>query len=208
MLPEVSEEHIPDGVIEHWLYEHGGDDPARHAAHGYGILYREFLHDGERWGINKADLARWAGTAWSYSGDEYLSRAEWRELFHLAGYREDDEPADRPTGSLLLWRGATPEGRARWSWTDARDTAIQFASGWLVQKEIGLVWRAIVEPERLLAKVSLGRGSEYIVDTDALAIEPDGLWCRCPVDLGMFRGDDHQSRMALDLHELVLCPRQ
>lgn len=200
------EEHIPDGVIEYWLYEHGGTDPARAVAHGNPVLYAELWVDGRRWGVSRRDLARWAGTAWLVGGDRHLSREVWRDVFGRAGYRVDDEPAERPTESLVLWRGATPENRANWSWTDNRDAALMFASGWLVQQEIGMVWRAAVEPWRLLATVNAERGfCEYVVDTDGLATEPDGLWCRCAVDLAPFRED---ARTALDLHELVQCPRQ
>lgn len=101
------------------------------------------------------DVAEYAGAAWFRAGESFLDHEEWRDLFELAGYREDDCEARRPTEPLLLWRGATPEHRANWSWTDVRDIAIQFASGWMVQEVIGLVWRAVVEPDRLLAKITL-----------------------------------------------------
>ncbi len=53
------------------------------------------------------------------------------------------------------------------------------------------MWRAVVEPSRLFAKIN----SEFIVDTDGLTIEPDGLWCRCQVDLEPFRHAD-EARIA------------
>jgi hypothetical protein len=200
------DEHVPDGVIEYWLYEHGGDDPAANAAYNR-VMFAEFVRNPDRWGVSIQALAAKAGTAWSYGGDTCLSREEWRYLFKIAGYRETDSPAERPSQPLSLWRGATPEHRSNWSWTTRRDTAIHFASGWSVQTEIGLVWRAVVEPDRLLAKVTFAGEDEYVVDTEGLTIEPDGLWCRCAVDMAPFRGDVHRSRTALDIHELVLCPR-
>ena len=74
--------------------------------------------------------------------------------------------------------------------------------------EIGVIWRAVVEPERLFARLteshSLGF-TEYVVDTDGLEIEPDGLSCGCEIDLAPFRGADQDVQVALDLHVLVTC---
>ncbi len=207
LLASMNEEHdyILDAMLLLWL-DHFGEVPQTVAAAACGntAMFAKMYRDGNGYGFGEEDLAEHAGTAWCH-GAGCLHRDEWRELFDLAGYREDDWPTDRPTEPLVLWRGATPEHRANWSWTDVRDAAIHYASGWLVQDEIGLVWRAVVEPDRLLAKLGGRRFNEYVVDTEGLAIEPDGLWCRCAVDLDPFRGE---SRIALDLHELVSCPRQ
>lgn len=135
------------------------------------------------------------------------NRADWLRHFREVGYQENGMPALPPAAPLVLWRGATPEHRGGMSWTSSRDAALQFASGWMVQREIGLVWRAVVTPDRLLARIDNREKrpcTEYVVDTDGLAIEPDGLWCRCPVDLEPFRQD---AQLALDLHELVHCSR-
>lgn len=198
---------LPRDPIERWLFLNDGDresavkDASREM---FALLYRE----GERYSVAKRLLAAHAGAQWFRGANTCLEREEWRDLFRRAGYREDDVPTRRPDSPLVLWRGATPENRANWSWTDVRDTALMFASGWIVQKERGLVWRATVGPERLLAKLSgLPEGGEYVVDTEGLVIEPDGLWCRCDVNLEPFRAEDGGSRIALDLHELVLCPR-
>lgn len=205
----MDEEHdyILDATVLLWLDKYGDVLPAvEAAAYGNGAMFAKMYRDGSGVGIGLDDVSEYAGAAWFRWGDCHLGREEWRELFEFAGYCEDDEPADRPAEPLTLWRGATPEHRANWSWTDSRDAALMFASGWMVQEELGLLWRAAVEPDRLLAKMTAARGfSEYVVDTDGLTIEPDGLWCRCPVDLHPFRQD---ARTALDLHELVLCPRQ
>ncbi len=131
--PGYLEEHIPDVVIEHFLREYGDSDPVHQAAYSNPLLFAEFFRDGERWGICKKDLAQWAGTAWHGPGDRYLGRWAWREMFDLVGYRENDEPAQRPTEPLGLWRGATPEHRDNWSWTKNRDVAVLYASGHFVQ---------------------------------------------------------------------------
>ena len=207
-LHDLDGDHIPDVVIEYFLNACDDSDPAEKAAYRNPAIFKEFYDDGERWDISRDDLAQYAGTAWVRWGDQCLDRHAWRELFDLAGYREDNEPADRPVEPLTLWRGATPEHRANWSWTENRDAALVYASGIWVQNEVGLVWRAVVKPERLLANLEYSRYSEYIVDTDGLLIEPDGLWCHCPVDLDTLRGSDREIQVALDIHELVACPRR
>ncbi len=207
----LTDDYILDATVLLWLDHYGDVLPAvEAAAYGNRAMFAKMYRDGSGVGIGTDDVAVYAGTAWrAWGSHEHLSPDEWRDLFDWSGYREDDCQAERPKEPLALWRGATPEHRANWSWTDLRDTAIHYTSGRLVQKEIGLVWRAVVEPERLLAKISGDRKwNEYVVDTDGLTIEPDGLWCRCAVDLAPFRGSDHASRTALDLHEIVVCPRQ
>jgi|GEM_PF-5561164 len=201
--------HVPDSLVEYWLSEHH-NDPAYDAASGYpDIFARLYEDDGQCWEVTREDLAQHVGAAWQWWGmrDRCVDRAAWRTLFDLAGYREDDEPALHPVEPLTLWRGATPEHHANWSWTDVRDEAHMYTSGRYVQDEVGLIWRAVVEPGRLLAKINWGRYCEYVVDTDGLLIEPDGLWCRCPVDLDPFRGSDRDARVALDTHEVITCPR-
>lgn len=171
-------------------------------------VFAEFVHRREDFCLDLEDFAADSWHLWVGHGDTYLGRDVWRALFDAAGYRVDGAPAERPDRPLVLWRGATPDLRGHWSWTPQYDAAHMYASSWYLQHEVGLVWRAEVEPERLLARLTDGRRTtEYIVDTDGLAVEPHSLWCRCPVDLAPFRGDDRAARLALDLHELVDCPR-
>lgn len=199
------DEHLSDVVVQAWLDRTDGI-VAYEAAHNPQVFAALVRGD---FGVSHDDLAEHAGLAWAIGGDVYLSRDEWRYLFEIAGYREDNDPASWPTAPLVLWRGATPSVRSNSSWADRRDAALMYASGWFCQDEIGLVWRALVEPERLLAKITDHQGgfAEYVVDTDGLGIEPDGLWCRCPVDLKPFRGNDLEAQIALDIHELVTCSR-
>lgn len=205
---------LPDCVVEYLLEECQRGDVAYEAAHN-AALYAALWRDGELfWDISRRELAEHAAIAWYNKVEKYLHPDEWREVFRLAGYRHNDDPADRPTEPLQLWRGATPELRAGFAWTDLRDAAWMFASGFMVQPDVGMVWRATVEPERLLAKITHSgtrhrwqHHAEYVVDTEGLLIEPDGLWCACPVDLEPFRGDDRGAQIALDVHELIRCRR-
>lgn len=115
------------------------------------------------------------GSAWSDSEypDRHLSTDEWRPLFELVGYAEDGRPAERPTQPLALWRGSVPERRADWSWTDNRRVAVDHADGERFRLPLCRVWRATVEPWRLLARHTTRDGHEYVVDTDALLIMED-----------------------------------
>lgn len=139
------------------------EDPARFAR-----FYRD--------PANRDYMAEYASAAWDYVGGctRYLGRAAWRDLFQRAGYREDDRPAERPTEPMLLWRGAPSEHRARWSWTPNRDLAIGFVVNAPFHEEMGDLWCAMVEPWRLLAKITNGDDYvEYVVDTEGLRIVSD-----------------------------------
>lgn len=207
MLTDPEPDHLSLAL---WLeHRHDFDIAAaiEDAAHHSPAIFAELVRCADEYGIDLEDLADYAGLAWVGVADQHLDRERWRALFEIAGYREDDEPAERPIEPMALWRGAMPKFRANWSWANLRDAAHMYASGWWVQEEVGIVWRAVVEPERLLARVSHGRYAEYVVDTDGLTIEPDGLWCRCRADLTPFRGADRDAQLALDIHELVTCTR-
>ncbi|HRO31286.1 hypothetical protein [Citricoccus sp.] len=91
---------------------------------------------------------------WLYVRPSYpllcLPEARWFDLFMRMGYTECGEPASHPPWPIQLFRGALPEFRANWSWTDARPLAWQFAteigplySGGLRQ---GKVWTTYVPP--------------------------------------------------------------
>lgn len=115
------------------------------------------------------------GPAWSAAEfpDRLLDHDEWRSLFALGGYTVDGQRADRPLEPITLWRGSVEERRADWSWTDSREVAERYASG-RYGRPVGVVWRAVVEPHRLLARNTDRQESEYVVDTEGLVIE------RCP----------------------------
>jgi hypothetical protein len=97
----------------------------------------------------------------------------WRDYFDRAGYTVNGKPADRPTGPLTLYRGAPPDQRADWSWTNNRELAAKDASGDWNRRSVGKVWRATVDPWRLLAGITYPDEHEYVVDTDHLDIVED-----------------------------------
>ncbi len=101
----------------------------------------------------------------------------WRWLFQLAGYTIDGVPAGRPIGGLTLFRRSTRAARHGWSWTEDESLAEHFASGGLGGRATGRVWKVHAPSESLLARIPAERPgeSEYVVDTDGLAITPRDL---------------------------------
>ncbi len=97
----------------------------------------------------------------------------WRDYFARAGYTANGKPADRPAAPLTLYRGAPPEHRADWTWTDNREMAAKDASGEWNRRPLGKVWRATVDPWRLLAGLTYPDEHEYVVDTDGLEMVED-----------------------------------
>ena len=125
--------------------------------------------------LTREAAAATVGGAWSASNfpDRCLGRQSWRALFALAGYTRNGVPAERPTEPLTLYRGAVPEHRADWSWTDRVDVARGYAEGARTCREAGKLWQAVVEPWRLLARNDGPDNrdeAEYVVDTDGLTI--------------------------------------
>ncbi|TYQ11605.1 UNVERIFIED_ORG: hypothetical protein L601_001500000190 [Gordonia westfalica J30] len=135
---------------------------------GFDLLIDAYL-DGS---ITEETFAQLLGPAWSDA--EYpegsFDRETWTRVFRRHGYRVNGVPAARPTTSVRLYRGATADGRAGMSWTDHLSTARSFAYGQLRGRPVGTVWTALVDPDRLLSRVTERSESEFIVDTDGLTI--------------------------------------
>lgn len=198
-------------TLSAWLeHRHDNDVAAaiEDAASNDPRLFARLVLCADELGIEPEEFADEVGQWWANLGDSLVPHVVWRGLFEGAGYRIDNEPADRPTEALTLYRGGLPRFRANWSWSPERATARQFARAGVGHGEVGVIWRAVVEPERLLARLTeshvLGF-TEYVVDTDGLRIEPDGLSCGCEIDLTALRGADRDAQVALDLHVLVTC---
>jgi hypothetical protein len=102
-----------------------------------------------------------------------FDRDLWRDYFQRAGYTVNGKPADRPTGPLTLYRGAPPEQRADWTWTNNRELAANEASGELDRRPVEKIWVATVDPWRLLTGITYPDEHEYVVDTDGLEIVED-----------------------------------
>lgn len=155
-----------------------------------GVTKEELAVMGAVVGRNSSPLLMWelhalgllAREAYTLTGDfwamaEYpessLDRTDWRDLFDSAGFTVDGIPTPKPEAPLRLWRGSAPERRARWSWTDNREVAVDYAQG-RYHRTPGKLWTAHVEPWRLLCRnVGTRNESEYVVDTDGLDIEEE-----------------------------------
>src|SRR5258705_3184552 len=105
----------------------------------------------------------------AWSSAEYPERSEepyiWAELFRLAGYTHDGQPAVPPTEPLTVYRGCTPEGRKGMSWTSDLAIARRFAHGQLRGRALGHAYALDIAPDKLLAYIhETGRhGSEYVI---------------------------------------------
>jgi len=99
-----------------------------------------------------------------------LDKETWHNLFTQCGYIHDGTSRERPTESIQLYRGATPDTKAGASWTDNIEKAQWFARRPILFGK-GEVYTASVEPARLFAYFNESRGeSEYVIDTDDLEI--------------------------------------
>jgi hypothetical protein len=97
-----------------------------------------------------------------------VNHERWRELFGRAGYTENGEPAEKPTGgNVILYRGTTAQFRQYWSWTPD----LTFAA-WHAARTRGRIWRAIVPRTNILASCMQQGDREYVVDTAGAVIQP------------------------------------
>ena len=164
----------------HWFVDHGYAPTADELSLSCSRVGRNnapqllFFLDWNHLLTDEALTANIANVWSSCDGAEVRSDHDlWRDYFERAGYTVNGKPADRPTGPLTLYRGAPPEQRADWSWTDDRELAAKDASGDWNGRPVGKVWRATVEPWRLLAGITYPDEHEYVVDTDELDIVED-----------------------------------
>lgn len=91
----------------------------------------------------------------------------WRTMFRLIGFTVEGKPARRPRRSVLLFRGARATAAAGLSWTRDLEQASYFARYRQEPGSEAFVWVAVVEPERMLAIPTIGRGTEAEVVVDA-----------------------------------------
>lgn len=144
--------------------------------HSPRLLYFAWL--GKR--ISVESLRRLLPEAWTDPEfpERALTKASWREMFETVGYAVDGEAQPRPAAPLTLWRGAVPNRRRGWAWTDEYDLAQRFAlgleAGGLVGRIAGQVYTSEVPPEALLCRIIDQRPgeSEYVIDTHGLTIVP------------------------------------
>lgn len=101
-----------------------------------------------------------------------LNKTDWMRLWRKAGYTDDGRPAERPQGTLRLWRAAHPRYKRGFAWTSERKVAEWFLQSRYDPKGVHRLYEAVVPCERLLARIhEEGRGEhEYIVDMRAIPI--------------------------------------
>jgi len=137
--------------------------------HGPGLLF-------EAWNLGLLDrdtLCIAAAEAWTMAEypEQTLGRSAWVELFTEAGFTINGAPADRPSASTRLYRGAPKERRRRMAWSSDWFIAARFATGYM--RQLGTVWMVDAPPESLLAVILDGREeAEYVVDTRGIKVVP------------------------------------
>ena len=143
-------------------------------AHGPTILlvaYRSHVITNE---TVTATIGPWAWSVPELPEDSLLvTRADWIELFDVAGFTIDGKPADRPDEPVELWRGSVPARRRRMSWTSDRVVAEKFASGEFGARPEGKLYTTTCPPESLLC-INKGRNeAEHVINPKCLVIKED-----------------------------------
>lgn len=167
IIATTGNSQLSQSVINQLMHMSGKQDAARTLLHAYraGRLSTTLLAD---------VLPR----AWSYFCEypnDALTDSEWLEMFSATGYISDNGMC--PSNPVRLYRGAAPQYRQNWSWTDDESAALAFAE--LVQGRVtGVVWTAVVEPGDILMRISRSEFAnttftftEYVVDTSRLSIQ-------------------------------------
>jgi hypothetical protein len=135
------------------------------------LYYRQFERHDPGFREDLDEVAYALADAWS--GPDHPTRAglevlSWTHMFERVGYVVDGRraEAERPTGTVTLYRGAHPSFRRGMSWTDQLDVACWFTR----YRSPGgsQVYVARVPPKSLLAHLheyGNGRGEhEFVVD--------------------------------------------
>ena len=99
-----------------------------------------------------------------------LSRADWLDLFSVAGFTIDGKPASRPVGPTPLWRGSVPARRRRMSWTSDRAQAQRFADG-VRGRPPGKLYQTLALPESILCINNGREEAENVINLRGLVIQ-------------------------------------
>lgn len=103
-----------------------------------------------------------------------VGRRRWLEMFAAAGFTVDGEPADRPHGTVALYRGATHARRRGMSWSSDLEVARRFAGGALRGRMPGQVYRLEAPWSAALAVINDRTEGEHVIDTRGLTITAAG----------------------------------
>lgn len=97
--------------------------------------------------------------------------AAWVAALRAEGYTMDGTPAERPTESLTLYRGAPPSRKTGISWTTDRAVAMRWATSEGQLNPVQRIWIIDECPSSALLAAWGGRHeAEVIVDTTGLKI--------------------------------------
>jgi hypothetical protein len=119
------------------------------------------------------EIARGIEDAWTSAEFPmtWMHKREWKYLYNLVGFLEDDRRAERPVEPVTVYRGATRGLRLRWSWTDDLDQAEWFANRLRSTGNDARIWTMKVPPQQVLAHFTKSRGeNEWVIDPTGIKI--------------------------------------
>lgn len=122
--------------------------------------------------LSRAQLQWWVIHCWVSTAEEDLGTARWCELFRMAGYTVDAQPADLPTEPLRLYRGAGLTRSDGMAWTTSLSCARKFATSDGARPVAGRLWTTVAQPSALLARWDGRHEREVVVDPRGLDIRP------------------------------------
>lgn len=123
--------------------------------------------------IDDATITAVTSDVWSSAEypQDWLSQADWLDLFDVAGFTIDGCRANRPKKPVTLWRGCVPRLRRRMSWTSDQELAEKFASAGFRGRPAGGVYRTTASPQAIFCINHASRDeSEYVINTRGLRI--------------------------------------
>lgn len=130
------------------------------------------LHDAWSAGlISDLDLRGLIPDTWLYVGwpERIIGSAKWVSMFRAAGFLSIPYGMPRPSGPLIVYRGASTERMAGMSWSEDISRADQFRQrhAWHAPTAI---YRTVVAPDAVLALLERKGESppEVVVDPDML----------------------------------------
>ena len=163
-LPDLLHLASPDDLED--LFEGEGLETFRRVVTRWGK--NEAPHLLQTWWeecrLSPGDLKEALGLSWTMAEwpQQALGAWYWIRLFKEAGFVTDSRALDRPTGSILVYRGASSGRERGMSWTTSLPRARWFARRFVLSEGPSLVLEAKVPAHHVLARFA-GRGEEEIV---------------------------------------------
>jgi hypothetical protein len=111
-----------------------------------------------------------------FNPELWMGRDLWVRAFRAVGF-VSERGLDLPRRALVVYRGATPSRRLGMAWTTNRMVAVGHVEamrnrrdgGWRRVSRTRRLWRAVVPPAGILARLDLHPEAEALVDPGCLS---------------------------------------